>query len=127
MTEIKACGIVLCALVVCIVFKKLQNEYSLFVRLGITVSITLVSLAIIYPVLSYIDEIAKKTIIYNHIPILIKALGIAFAVQITSDICKDAGENGLGERICFFGRVELIVISLPLIKSMFELCERLME
>ena len=125
MTEIKACGIVLCALAVCIVFKNLQNEYSLFIRLIITVSITVASLSIIYPVLSYIDEIAKETVIYSYIPILIKSLGIAFAVQITSDICKDAGEVGLSDRISFFGRAEILVISLPLIKSLFELCERL--
>ena len=127
MNEFKACGIVLCALIVCIVFKNIKSEYSLFVRLLITVSIFCVSLSIFYPVLKYIEDISKGTSIYQFIPILFKALGIAFAVQMTADICRDAQENSLAERICFFGKAEIIVISLPLIKNMFQLCETLIN
>ncbi len=127
MNEIKACGIVLCALIVCIVFKNIKSEYSLFIRLLITVSIFCVSLSIFYPVLKYIEDISSGTAIYQFIPILFKALGIAFAVQITADICRDAQENSLAERICFFGKAEIIVISLPLIKNMFQLCETLIN
>lgn len=127
MNEIKACGIVLCALIVCIVFKNIKSEYSLFIRLLITVSVFCISLSIFYPVLKYIEDISKGTAIYQFIPILFKALGIAFAVQITADICRDAQENSLAERICFFGKAEIIVISLPLIKNLFQLCETLIE
>ena len=123
MSGIQACGIVICALVVCVVFKEIKNEYSLFIRLAITFIIFGVSLSILHPTLTYIEEIAKKTTVYEYIPVLLKALGVAFAVQITADICKDAQENSLAERICFFGKAEILVISLPLIKQLFKLCE----
>lgn len=127
MNEIKACGIVLCALVICIVFKNLKAEYSLFVRIAITIGIFLVSLSIFHPVLTYIIEISKNTSIYRYMPILFKSLGIAFTVQITADICKDSGEESLAERICFFGKAEILVISLPLIKNLFNLTENLLK
>ena len=127
MSEIKACGIVLCALVICVVFKNLKVEYSLFIRILVTIGIFAVSLSIFYPVLTYITEISKGTSIYSYIPILFKALGIAFAVQITADICKDSGEEALAERICFFGKAEILVISLPLIKNLFKLTEVLLK
>ena len=127
MSEIKACGIVLCSLVVCIVFKNLKSEYSLFIRILITTGIFGVSLGMIYPVLNYIEEISKNTAIYKYIPILFKALGISFAIQITSDICVDAQENSLSERICFFGKVEILVISLPLVKEVLALCENVLK
>ena len=127
MSEIKTCGIVICALIICIVFKNIKSEYSLFIRLAITVALTVASLSIFYPVLTYIDEISKNSNIRSYIPTLVKALGIAFAVQITSDVCKDAGETSLAERICFFGRAEILVISLPLIKGLFQLCEKLLD
>ena len=124
MNGIQACGIVICALVICTTFKEIKNDYSLFVRLLITTGIFSVSLGIIYPVLTYIDEISKSTVIYEYIPILFKALGIAFSVQITADICRDANENSLAERICLFGKAEILVISLPLVKELFALCEK---
>ncbi len=127
MNEIKMCGIILCALVICVVFKNLRQEYSLFIRIGITVLITVVSIAILYPVLSFIEEISKNTIVYGYIPTLIKALGIGIAVQITADVCNDAQESALAERITLFGKAEILVISLPLIKNLFELCENIIK
>ena len=117
------CGFVLCALIICVVFKNLKSEYSLLIRLVITVSVSIASFIIIEPLLSFIDEISKNTSVYNYVPTLIKALGIALTVQITSDICKDAGEISLGERIELFGKVEILLISIPLVKNIFKLCE----
>ena len=127
MNEIKACGIVICALIVCVVFKNLKSEYSLFVRIIITVSIFSISLGLMYPALSYIEEITSNSSLNAYLPILIKSLGIAFTVQITSDICQDAGEGALAERIIFFGKAEILVLSLPLIKALFALCEDLLK
>ena len=123
MNEIKMCGFVLCALIICVVFKNLKSEYSLLIRLVITVFVSIASFIIIEPLLSFIDEISKNTLVYNYVPTLIKALGIALTVQITSDICKDAGEISLGERIELFGKVEILLISIPLVKNIFKLCE----
>ena len=127
MDELKACGIVLCALIICVIFKNLKNEYSLFIRLSVTVLIFAVSLSILYPVISYIEDISRNTAIYEFIPTLFKALGIAFMVQITADVCFDANEGSLAERICFFGNAEILVLSLPLIKRLFQLCSDLIN
>lgn len=127
MNEIKVCGIVLCALVVCIVFKNMKAEYSLFVRILITISIFVLSLSVFLPVITFITEITRNSVVFQYIPILLKALSIAFVVQITADICADAGENSLSERISFFGKAEILVISLPLIKSLFKLTEELLK
>ena len=127
MNELKACGIIVCALIVCVVFKNLKSEFSLFVRIIITISVFSVSLGLMYPIFTYIEEISKNTTINSYLPILMKALGIAFSVQITSDICKDAGESAMSERILLFGKAEILVISLPLIKALFVLSEELLK
>jgi stage III sporulation protein AD len=123
MNELKMCGLVLCALIVCIVFKNLKSEFSLLIRISITVGVSIISLALIEPLFSFIDEISKSTAVYVYLPTLIKTLGIALAVQITSDICKDAGEGALSERIELFGKAEILLLSIPLIKNLFKLCE----
>ena len=127
MNDIKMCGLVLCALVVCIIFKNLRSEYSLFIRIFITCFVTVATFAIFYPILSFIDDVSKNTAVYIYIPTLIKALGIAFAVQITADVCNDAQESTLANRITLFGKAQILVLSLPLIKNLFELCENLIE
>lgn len=127
MEQIKACGIIICALIVIVVFKNLKSEFSLLIRLLITIIVFGFSLGIITPVMSYIAEISKDTVINQYMPILFKALGIGFAVQITADICNDAQESALAERICFLGKAEILVISLPLIKNLLELSKSLLK
>lgn len=127
MENIKVCGIVLCALCVCIVFKNIKIEYSLFVRLVITVATTTLSLSVLYPVLVYINEISANTSVYKYLPTMIKALGVAVAVEITSDICKDAGENAIAERVSLFGRAEILILAIPMIKDLFSLCDSLLR
>ena len=125
MDIIKTSGIIICALCVLMVFKNIKNEYSLFIRLVITISVSIFSLAVIYPILSYIEEISRGTSLFTYIPTLIKALGIALSMQITGDICKDAGENAIAERVALFGRAEILILTIPMIKELFDLCGRI--
>ena len=46
--------------------------------------------------------------------ILLKALGIASAAQITADICRDAGEAAIAGQVEMLGRAEILLLSLPL-------------
>ena len=108
-------------------FKNLKSEYSLLVRIVVTVSVFSVSLSLIYPVLSYIEKISSNSEIYKYMPTLMKALGVAFVVEITADICNDAQESTLADRITFLGKAEILVLSLPLLKSLFELSEGLLK
>ena len=127
MNEIKACGLIVCSLIICIIFKNLKSEYSLFVRIIITLSVFTVSISIFYPVLKYIEQITENTYIYQFVPIILKTLGIAFSVQITADICKDAQESSLAQGILFFGQAQILLISIPLIKSLLQICEGLLK
>lgn len=126
MNIVKICGIIICAICVLAVFKNIKSEYSLFIRLVITVSVSILSLAVVYPILSYIEEISCGTSLTVYIPTLIKALGISIAMQITGDICKDAGETAIAERVALFGRCEILILTMPIIKELFLLCERIL-
>ncbi len=121
MSELKLCGIIFCALSLIVVFKGFKGEYSLFIRIAITIGVTVATLVIIQPVLSYVEGLTRNLAINKYIPYLLKALGIAFIVQITADCCNDAGEGTLAERVCLFGKVQIVVISLPLIEALLSL------
>lgn len=122
MDSIKVCGIVICALCVLLMFKNLRSEYSLFIRIILTLGVSLVTTVLIYPILTYIIEISSGTALEKYLPSLVKALGIAISVQITADICKDAGEEAIASRIYLFGQAEILIISIPIMKNLLSLC-----
>lgn len=54
---------------------------------------------------------------------LMKALGIGIVCQFTSELCKDAGEQVLASRVEFFGKVEIILLSVPLLQELLALAK----
>ncbi len=108
-------------------FKNMRSEYSLFIRIILTLGVSLVTISLAFPILTYINEIAKGTALEKYLPSLIKALGIAVSVQITADICKDAGEEALASRIYLFGQAEILIISIPIMKNLLSLCSEILK
>lgn len=58
--------------------------------------------------------------------VMLKGLGVALLTQTGSDICRDSGENALGSRIEFAGKAEILLITLPLVKSLVALSESIL-
>ncbi len=127
MNDIKLCGIVICCIVVVSIFKGIKNEYTLFLRIIITVLISSLSFVLFIPILEYIDEITKGTQIYAYLPTLIKILGIAIITEITADICIDAGENSIASKVSLFAKSEILLLTLPLIKELLGICQELIK
>ena len=54
---------------------------------------------------------------------LMKALGIGIVCQFTAELCRDAGEQVLASRVEFFGKVEIILLSVPLLQQLLALAK----
>ena len=51
---------------------------------------------------------------------ILKIVGVGYAFGICSDICRELGEATLSNAVCLFGRIEILMISLPFIKRVVE-------
>ncbi len=52
--------------------------------------------------------------------LVIKVLGIAFIVKYGGELCRDAGEGALAAKLEMGGKIILLSLALPVIKSLFE-------
>lgn len=57
----------------------------------------------------------------GYTAMLLKVTAISFAAQITSQVCTDAGQKALGDKIETAARVFIAVYALPLISDMLRL------
>ena len=53
----------------------------------------------------------------DYVAVLIKALGICFITEFSSDCCKDAGQLSLANNCTTIGRLLVLVTALPLFKE----------
>lgn len=57
---------------------------------------------------------------------MIKSLGVGLAVKISSDVCRDCGEDTVASGIELAGKAEIILLCLPTVTELFTLVTELM-
>lgn len=119
--------VVICSLCVCaVMISKLLDKGSCDIKSMLTVSIVAMlavkSVSQTSEIIAVIDELTDKTeLSYEYVKIMFKALGICLVCRISTDCCKDAGENAIASQIELLCRASLIVISLPLYRAVIEI------
>jgi stage III sporulation protein AD len=95
-------------------FKSIKPEYGIMISAAACIFIFLYSLARISDIVEVVDKLSGMTSISaEYIKILLKITGITFISEIASDISKDCGYIAVANQIQIFGKLTVLVISLP--------------
>ena len=54
-------------------------------------------------------------------------IGITYIAEFASGICKDAGYGSLGSQIEIFGKLSILVTSMPVLLALFGTLERVLQ
>lgn len=103
--------------VVASVIKHLRPDFLPFVRIGATVAVSALAVSVIAPVVTYLNSLFESTSLGEWGSSVLKALGVALLVQICADICRDCGESSAASGVELVGKLEIIILCLPMIKS----------
>jgi len=118
-------GIVVIGIIVTIIaiFLKQQNkEYALLVSLAGGMLIFWFIIKSSSEVFSFVENIIKLSKIPDEsFKLLLKVLGLAYITQISSDLCKDAGENAIASKLEIAGKVSILLISIPLFEKVIKM------
>lgn len=119
----KVGGLVLVCLVVLLVLRQIRPEWGTLVRLAAAVVAAGFILTMVSSVLSLVEElssISEGAMPSDTWGILLKALGVAFLSEVAASVCRDSGESGLAGWVEMAGRVEILLLSFPLIRTVLD-------
>ena len=116
-------GLALVCLVALLVLRQIKPEWGALVRMAAAVVAAGFILTMVSSVLGLVDDLS--TVSGGAMPadtwsILLKALGVAFLTEIAASICRDSGESGLAGWVEMAGRVEILLLSFPLIRTVLD-------
>ena len=112
MLTIGIIGIV--AVLLAVQFKSVKPEYGIMISVIACIFIFIYSLTRIADIVDIVDRLSGMTSISReYIKILLKITGITFISEISSDISKDCGYTAVANQIQIFGKLTVLVISLP--------------
>ncbi len=120
------CVIGMIGAVLSLVLVTQKAEIAFIISLVTSIIILLSVLGGITEIFSFVYNIINRTNIdVLYIQIIIKCVGVCYITQICSDICRDFNQSGIASKIELFGKVSVLVISMPVFIRIFELIEGL--
>ena len=99
--------------------KNIKSEYSVVIMIVGCVIIFFYSISGIIKVVEILKKIINDTGINDEqIIILLKIMGIYYIAEFVSDIAKDSGYSALSNQIQIYGKITILVVSVPILESL---------
>ena len=103
------------------IIKRLLPNLAISVSEVVAILIVGCGLALLSPAISFLKGISDKSEYVGSLKIMLKALGISIAASFAGELCRDFGEESIARAVDFVAKCELIIISLPLWKSLLSI------
>jgi len=121
MTELLAvCGTGIAAVFSIIIIRELKKEYTPVILAAVCLLFTLYILPKINESVAFLQELSVY-LENTHADKILRALGITYLTCTASDLCRSAGEAAVGNYIELAGRLELLLLCIPLFRELTEL------
>lgn len=122
----KIIGVVLVAVVLGLVLKRQGQDITLLLGLCVCCIVLMAMVSYIEPVLDFIEHLQSiSNIDPQLLEVILKAVGIGLIAEIAMLVCTDSGNAALGKAIQLASIGLILWLSLPLMKSLLELVERI--
>ena len=114
------------AVLLILIIRQFKNDIALPVSVCITLALSLLSVALIRPICEYVEEISGSIEYGEYIGVMMKSLGIALVTSASADICRDCGEGAIASKVELLGKCAIMLIALPIIRSLLSLAKEMM-
>lgn len=119
---LKIIAICTVALIAALFLKQNKSELALAVILSGAVIVAVMILGNLQNVKQDVDDILNESKIDSGVlKTTFKALGICFVTSFASGYCKDFGHGLLAAKIELAGRVSVIALTLPIVKTIVQM------
>lgn len=85
------------------------------------------ALLLYVPVLEQIRSLISLSGGTDYATPILRAVGIALICEFTASFCRDLGENTVANGVLLFGKMEILVLCLPLVENVLEIAKELLK
>ena len=128
MAILKLCVIAAVTAVCALILKSHKSELTPLCLAAGGIIIILYAFDYISESIELLSEFASQTGIDNSvIRVIFKIIGIGYIVELTAASIKDLGFESISDKLIMCGRIIIFLVSVPVLKSLYEVIVRLIE
>ena len=104
-----------------------NRDFSMMLSLAACTMLSILALTYLEPILEFLRELESISQLQGDmLSILMKSAGIGLVAEIAAVICADAGNASLGKTLQFLGTGVILCLSLPILRTMLELIQKIL-
>lgn len=120
-------ALIIVAVMLAVSLKAKNPEVSALVSLAVCIVIIGLCVSRLGAVLDVVDKIAAYIKVdKSYLAVLLKLIGIAYICEFASGISRDAGYSAVASQIELFGKLTMLVVSLPVLMQVIEMILEMM-
>ena len=120
MSVYSICGFCICGVIAISVIREFRREFVPAIAVGIGLAVLTACLpslgecvALVRDISAYVDR--------SYAGVVIRALGVAYLTSTAAEISRTCGEQSVSSYIETAGKLEILVLSVPLFRELFSL------
>lgn len=124
----KIIAVVILAVILITALRKNSGEYSVLLLIAVIIVGVIFfaeNLSDLFSELRNLFAVKNNIVIYFEI--VLKALGIAYITSFAADVCRDYGYSSLAQLTELGGKISILILSLPLVKSLLNTVSKFIE
>lgn len=124
MTDIfKIIGFALAGGLLSLTLKEYRKDFAVLVGIATAVAVLMLSADMIGDVLAEFSALAEHGgVEARYFTAVIKVVGVAYITQFAAEVLRDSGENAVALKVELAGKVFILGLTMPIIKSFLEVC-----
>ena len=128
---LKIFGLAIIGALLTVVLRRWNGDMALTFKIGVAVALCIGAVTLMSPIIDTVRELAEAVKVSdalgNTAGVLVKVLCVAFLSHVCATVCRDCGETGIAYYAELCGKIEIIILSLPLIFEIMNTAHSLME
>lgn len=123
MDIIKLCMLGITGALLAVMLKKQNPQFALLAACATGIILISYALGCTGAVIGEIEEIVNLCgIDKKYFSLLLKIIAASYICEISSELCRDAGEGAIAVKIEMIGKLFIMLMSMPLVKGFLEVC-----
>lgn len=119
MDLLKAAGLAVCAALCALILRRLRPEMSTAVSLAGGAVVLMLCAPALADIMNALTDLAQQGgVPEGYLSQLLKVAGVSLLADFAAQTCRDAGEEGLAVKTELAGRIMLLSLALPAMRTL---------
>ena len=108
-------GLLLVGLMAVLILRETRKEMVPYLLTAMCITVFCMSIPLMQEMIDWVNAFQKQQ---PYTQTLLKVVGIVMLTEVSCEVCKAAGENGIAGYAAWIGKIELFMMTFPLFREL---------